>query len=68
MSAAAAESKNLKRSALPGLLGGPAHKYQADWPRTKRTTTCIIDPSGGFDVNSPTIRFDKKFADDEIVR
>jgi hypothetical protein len=57
-----------KRAALPGLLSGPANKYQAEWPRTKRTTQVFIEPTGGFDTNSPTIRFDQKFADDEIVR
>jgi hypothetical protein len=57
-----------KRLALPGLLSGPAQKYQAEWPRTKRTTIAFLEPTGGFDANSPTIRFDKKFGPDEIAR
>lgn len=57
-----------KRAALPGLLGGVAAKYPTTYPKTKRTTTVTLQPTGGFQPGNPTIKFDHKFAPEEIAR
>jgi hypothetical protein len=57
-----------KRAALPGLLGGSSAKYPSTFPKTKRTTVVFVQPTGGFQEASPTVRFDIKLAPNEIAR
>ena len=58
---------NNKRSALPGLLGGSSQKYPTTYPKTKKTTTVFVQPTGGYQNTSPTVRFDLKLAPNEIA-
>jgi hypothetical protein len=57
-----------KRAALPGLAGGPEQKYPTIFPKTKRTTIVYVQPTGGFQNSSPTIRFDVRLGPSEIAR
>jgi hypothetical protein len=57
-----------KRAALPGLLGGVGAKYPTLIPRTKRSTIVTIVPTGGFQPNNPTIKFDFKLGPSELAR